>query len=52
MEVSSCTFDEQRRVLEIAQEEVGDKLPLRLSVAGGQADGVVDWLVRQPLTLT
>jgi hypothetical protein len=27
-EVGSCTFDEQRRVLEIAQEEIGAKLPL------------------------
>jgi 4-hydroxy-tetrahydrodipicolinate synthase len=28
MEVSSCTLDEQRRVLEIAQQEVDDRLPL------------------------
>ena len=27
-EVGLCTFDEQRRVLEIAQEEIGAKLPL------------------------
>jgi 4-hydroxy-tetrahydrodipicolinate synthase len=27
-EVGSCTFDEQRRVLEIPQEEIGAKLPL------------------------
>src|SRR5437899_3638763 len=27
-EVASCTFDEQRRVLEIAQDEIGEKLPL------------------------
>ena len=27
-EVASCTFDEQRRVLEIAQDEVGGRLPL------------------------
>jgi 4-hydroxy-tetrahydrodipicolinate synthase len=38
-EVSSCTFDEQRRVLEIAQEEVGDKLPL---VHGIYADGSLE----------
>jgi 4-hydroxy-tetrahydrodipicolinate synthase len=27
-EVGSCTFDEQRSILEIAQEEIGTKLPL------------------------
>src|SRR6185436_18473443 len=27
-EVASCTFEEQRRVLEIAQDEIGDRLPL------------------------
>jgi 4-hydroxy-tetrahydrodipicolinate synthase len=27
-EVASCTFDEQRSILEIAQEEIGTKLPL------------------------
>ena len=27
-EVASCSFDEQRRVLEIAQDEVGGRLPL------------------------
>jgi hypothetical protein len=27
-EVASCTFDEQKRVLDIAQDEVGDRLPL------------------------
>ena len=27
-EVASCTFDEQKRVLEIAQDEVGPRLPL------------------------
>jgi 4-hydroxy-tetrahydrodipicolinate synthase len=35
-EVASCTFDEQRRVLELAQEEVGDRLPI---VNGVWADG-------------
>lgn len=35
-EVGSCTFDEQRRVLEIAQEELGDKLPI---VNGVYAEG-------------
>ena len=28
-EVASCTFDEQKRVLEIAQDEVGARLPRR-----------------------
>src|SRR5262245_2581271 len=27
-EVASCTFDQQRRVLEIAQDEIADKLPI------------------------
>ena len=27
-EVASCTFEEQRRVLEIAQDEIGGKLPI------------------------
>src|SRR5271156_1517385 len=26
-EVASCTFDEQRRVLEITQDEIGGRLP-------------------------
>src|SRR5262245_59838499 len=39
MEVSSCSFDEQRRVLEIAQEEVGGKLPL---ISGVWADGSLE----------
>jgi len=38
-EVASCTFDEQRRVLEIAQDEVGDRLPL---VHGIWADGSLE----------
>jgi 4-hydroxy-tetrahydrodipicolinate synthase len=38
-EVASCTFDEQRRVLDIAQDEVGDRLPL---VHGIWADGSLD----------
>ncbi|HEX5210570.1 MAG TPA: dihydrodipicolinate synthase family protein [Pseudolabrys sp.] len=38
-EVASCTFDEQRRVLDIAQDEVGSKLPL---VNGIWADGSVE----------
>jgi 4-hydroxy-tetrahydrodipicolinate synthase len=38
-EVASCTLDEQRRVLEITQEEVGDKLPL---VHGVYADGSLE----------
>jgi 4-hydroxy-tetrahydrodipicolinate synthase len=35
-EVGSCTFEEQRRVLAIAQDEIGDRLPL---VNGIWADG-------------
>ena len=35
-EVASCSFDEQQRVLEIAQDEVGDRLPF---VNGVWADG-------------
>src|SRR5664280_3715951 len=38
-EVASCTFDEQRRVLEIAQDEVGGRLPL---VHGIWADGSLE----------
>lgn len=35
-EVASCTFDEQRRVLDIARDEVGDRIPV---VNGIWADG-------------
>src|SRR5215207_10551840 len=38
-EVASCSFDEQRRVLEIAQDEVGDRIPL---VHGVWADGSLE----------
>src|SRR2546429_8058048 len=38
-EVASCSFDEQRRVLDIAQEEIGDRLPL---VNGVWADGSLE----------
>jgi 4-hydroxy-tetrahydrodipicolinate synthase len=38
-EVASCTFEEQRRVMEIASEEVGDKLPI---VHGVWADGSLE----------
>lgn len=38
-EVGSCTFDEQSRVLEIAQEEIGAKLPL---INGIWADGSIE----------
>ncbi|HEV2626069.1 MAG TPA: dihydrodipicolinate synthase family protein [Xanthobacteraceae bacterium] len=38
-EVASCSFDEQRRVLEIAQDEVGDRLPI---VNGVWADDSVE----------
>src|SRR4029078_10562670 len=38
-EVASCTFDEQRRVLDIAGSEIGDKVPL---VNGIWADGSLE----------
>ena len=38
-EVSSCTFDEQRRVLEIAQDEIGASVPL---INGIWADGSIE----------
>src|SRR5690242_10255852 len=38
-EVGSCTFDEQRRVLEIAQDEIGSRLPV---VNGIWADGSIE----------
>jgi 4-hydroxy-tetrahydrodipicolinate synthase len=38
-EVGSCSFDEQRRVMEIAAEEVGDRLPI---VHGIWADGSLE----------
>ena len=38
-EVGSCTFDEQRRVLDIAQDEIGAKLPL---INGIWADGSIE----------
>jgi 4-hydroxy-tetrahydrodipicolinate synthase len=38
-EVASCTFEEQRRVLEIAQDEIGGKLPL---INGIWADGSIE----------
>jgi 4-hydroxy-tetrahydrodipicolinate synthase len=38
-EVASCTFDEQRRVLDIAQDEIGVGLPI---VNGIWADGSVE----------
>jgi 4-hydroxy-tetrahydrodipicolinate synthase len=38
-EVASCSFDEQRRVLEIAQDEVGNRLPI---VNGVWADGSIE----------
>src|SRR5664279_4421576 len=38
-EVASCTFEEQRRVLEIAQDELGGRLPL---VNGIWADGSLE----------
>ena len=38
-EVASCSFEEQQRVLEIAQDEIGDRLPL---VNGIWADGSLE----------
>jgi len=38
-EVASCTFEEQRRVMEIAGEEIGDRLPI---VHGVWADGSLE----------
>jgi 4-hydroxy-tetrahydrodipicolinate synthase len=38
-EVASCTFDEQRRVLEVAQAEIGDRMPI---VNGIWADGSIE----------
>jgi 4-hydroxy-tetrahydrodipicolinate synthase len=38
-EVASCTFDEQRRVLEIAQDEIGGRVPI---VNGIWADGSIE----------
>jgi len=38
-EVASCSFDEQRRVLDITQNEVGDRLPV---VNGVWADGSIE----------
>jgi 4-hydroxy-tetrahydrodipicolinate synthase len=38
-EVASCSFDEQRRLLDVAQDEVGDRIPL---VNGVWADGSIE----------
>src|SRR3981081_1699467 len=38
-EVASCSFEEQRRVLDIAQDEIGERLPI---VNGIWADGSVE----------
>src|SRR5580704_12708846 len=38
-EVASCSFDEQRRVMAIAADEVGDRLPI---VHGVWADGSLE----------
>jgi 4-hydroxy-tetrahydrodipicolinate synthase len=44
-EVASCAFEEQRRVLDITQDEIGTKLPI---VNGIWADGSVEaaWLAK------
>src|ERR1700719_4871075 len=38
-EVASCSFEEQRRVLDIAQDEIGERLPI---VNGIWADGSLE----------
>src|ERR1700739_1187010 len=38
-EVASCSFEEQQRVLDIAQDEIGDRIPL---VHGVWADGSIE----------
>jgi 4-hydroxy-tetrahydrodipicolinate synthase len=38
-EVASCSFDEQRRVLDLAQDEIGDDMPL---INGIWADGSLE----------
>jgi 4-hydroxy-tetrahydrodipicolinate synthase len=38
-EVASCSFDEQRRVLDIARDQIGDRLPI---VNGVWADGSIE----------
>jgi 4-hydroxy-tetrahydrodipicolinate synthase len=38
-EVASCSFDEQRRVLDIGQDEIGERLPI---VSGVWADGSIE----------
>src|SRR5258708_390933 len=38
-EVASCTFDEQKRVLAIAKDEIGDRLPI---VHGVYAEGSLE----------
>src|SRR5712671_1623426 len=38
-EVASCTFEEQRRVLEITEDEIGERLPI---VNGIWADGSIE----------
>ncbi len=38
-EVASCPFDEQRRVLDVAQDEIGGRLPI---VSGVWADGSLE----------
>jgi 4-hydroxy-tetrahydrodipicolinate synthase len=38
-EVASCTFDEQRRVLDLTHDEIGDRLPI---VNGVWADGSIE----------
>lgn len=38
-EVSSCTFDEQQRILEVTMEEIGSKLPI---INGVYSEGAVE----------
>ena len=41
-EVASCTFEEQRRVLDVAQDEVGDRRLLQREGIGTRSAGRVD----------
>jgi 4-hydroxy-tetrahydrodipicolinate synthase len=39
IEVASCTFDEERRVIDVAQAEIGERLPI---INGEWADGSIE----------
>jgi len=38
-EVHACSFDEQRRILDVTMEEIGDRLPV---INGVYADGSIE----------